>query len=314
MPASVLGGVSNFVVTLWFKQNAAMAAGANIGPRLFVLGAGTLSDTGATNSIGLKFQTSSQLYFQLGSITASATFATNLPAGAWLFVAAVYDGASVTLYQGSDTNAASPVGAAAAVTNVNFGSSGALYIGNRQDRQRSFDGWIDDFRFYTGSADASFVENVRLLAANPPTGLSATAGDRQVALTWSAATGAASYNVKRSTLNAGPYTTLPAGVQVGQTNFTDLTAVNGTTYYYVASPVNSAGEGINSLPTSALPNPPVSITIQLSGNSFTLRWPNGTLQSATNLSGPWNDVFGAAPPAYTATPAGARQFYRVNLQ
>ncbi|HZG74719.1 MAG TPA: hypothetical protein VEZ72_02560, partial [Paenibacillus sp.] len=32
-----------------------------------------------------------------------------------------------------------------------------------------------------------------------PTGLSATAGDAQVSLSWSAATGAESYNVKRST-------------------------------------------------------------------------------------------------------------------
>jgi len=30
------GVVSNFVVSLWFKQNAMMAAGANVGPRVFV--------------------------------------------------------------------------------------------------------------------------------------------------------------------------------------------------------------------------------------------------------------------------------------
>ncbi|MEI9960337.1 MAG: glycoside hydrolase family 16 protein [Limisphaerales bacterium] len=34
------GIVSNFVVTLWFRQNAMMADGANIGPRVFVLGRG----------------------------------------------------------------------------------------------------------------------------------------------------------------------------------------------------------------------------------------------------------------------------------
>ena len=220
------GTVSNFVVSLWFKQNSLMVQGANVGPRMFALGAGTPTDTGVANSIGLKFQTSSQLYFQLGSITASVTFATNLPAGTWLFFAAVYDGASVTLYQGSETNAASQIGSTAAVTNVNFGSSAALYVGNRQDRQRSFDGWISDFQFYTGSGDATFVENVRLSAANPL----------------------------------------------------------------------------------------VSLSIQLSGTSFTLSWPNGTLQSATNLFGPWTNVSGAAPPTYTATPTGARQFYRVHLQ
>jgi hypothetical protein len=47
-------------------------------------------------------------------------------------------------------------------------------------------------------------------------------------------------------------------------------------------------------------------------------WGNNELEYYTsrpqNLSGPWNDVSGAAPPAYTATPAGAQQFYRVTLQ
>src|SRR5207245_1035602 len=94
------GVVSNCVVSFWLKQNSSMAQGANIGPRLFVLGAGTPSDTGVADSIGFKFQTASQLYFQIGSVTAPATFPTNLPANAWLFIAAVYDGANVMIYQG----------------------------------------------------------------------------------------------------------------------------------------------------------------------------------------------------------------------
>ncbi len=40
-----------------------------------------------------------------------------------------------------------------------------------------------------------------------PTGLAATAGNQQVGLTWSASSGAASYNVKRGTASGGPYTT-----------------------------------------------------------------------------------------------------------
>src|SRR6185503_10981836 len=47
----------------------------------------------------------------------------------------------------------------------------------------------------------------------PPTGLTAVPGNAQVQLSWSASTGAASYNVKRSTTNGGPYTTVgtPSG-------------------------------------------------------------------------------------------------------
>jgi hypothetical protein len=179
------GTISNFVVSLWFKQNTTMAAGANIGPRMFVLGGGAPADTGATNSIGLKFQTSSQLYFQIGAFLTSATFPTNLPANAWLFFAAVYDGSNLMLYQGSDTNSAALVSATAAPgLAVNFGGSGARFIGNRQNLQRSFDGWIDDFRFYTGAGDANFVESIRSLALHPLASISVQFAGNQLTLSW----------------------------------------------------------------------------------------------------------------------------------
>jgi hypothetical protein len=215
------GTVSNFVVTMWFKQSSQMSG--NVGPRLFLLGTGTPADAGATNSLGLKFQTANQLYFQLGALTALATFPANLPTNIWLFVAAVYDGANLMIYQGSETNAATLISNTAAGTNVNFGASGALYIGNRQDRQRSFDGWIDDFRFYTGSADANFIETVRLQAITPP-----------------------------------------------------------------------------------------AISIQRSGAQIVLSWTSGTLQTATNLLGPWADLTGTNAP-YSVSPVVPQQFYRLKL-
>jgi hypothetical protein len=204
--------VTNFVDSLWFNQNALMAPGANVGPRLFVLGAGAPADTGAPDSIGLKFQTASQLYFQIGGITAAATFPTNLPANLWRFIAAVYDGANVSLYQGSETNAATLISATAASTNVNFGSSGALYIGNRQNLQRSFDGWIDDFRFYTGVADSTFVENIRSSALAPPLVLTAQPSGPSLILTWPYGTlqsAAALAGPWSDLTNASPYTLSP---------------------------------------------------------------------------------------------------------
>jgi hypothetical protein len=260
------GNLTNFAATFWFKQNALMANGANIGPRLFVLGDGAPSDTGAANSLGVKFQTAGQLYFQIGSATLSATFPTNLPANAWLFLAVVYDGANMALYQGTDTNASSLIASMAGGSSVNFGASGALFVGNRQDRQRSFDGWIDDFRLYTGVADATFVENIRLLAASPPASPTATPSDSLVSLRWNSAPGATGYNVQRSTKAGGPYTVLSAGTNVSATNFTDLTVTNGTVYYYVVSAVNPAGVGANSPEAFAVPvcTPPPS---PLAGNN-----------------------------------------------
>ena len=43
-------------------------------------------------------------------------------------------------------------------------------------------------------------------AARSTDGLTATAGNGQVALSWTASTGATSYNVKRATVSGGPYT------------------------------------------------------------------------------------------------------------
>ncbi len=84
-----------------------------------------------------------------------------------------------------------------------------------------------------------------------PTGLTASPGDGQASLNWSASSGATSYNVKRSTTSGGPYTTIATGV--ASTSYTNNNLTNGTTYYYVVSAVNSAGESGNSSQASATP-------------------------------------------------------------
>ena len=72
---------------------------------------------------------------------------------------------------------------------------------------------------------------------NPPTGLSATPGANLVSLSWTAATGSpTSYNVKRSTVSGGPYTTV--GTTTAPTvTYTD-SVLGGQTYYYVVTAVN----------------------------------------------------------------------------
>jgi hypothetical protein len=103
-----------------------------------------------------------------------------------------------------------------------------------------------------------------------PTNLTATPGNQQVSLTWSASSGATSYNVKRATNNGGPYT------QVANTtvpNDTDSSLTNGTTYYYVVSALNSAGESANSSQVSATPSGPVTnvnVTIDVLANRHTI--------------------------------------------
>jgi hypothetical protein len=87
-----------------------------------------------------------------------------------------------------------------------------------------------------------------------PTGLTATAGHAQVSLSWTASSGATSYNVKRATVTGGPYTTIATGVTA--TAFTDTGLANGTTYFYVVSAVNAGGESPNSNQAQATPIAP----------------------------------------------------------
>lgn len=89
------------------------------------------------------------------------------------------------------------------------------------------------------------------VAPAAPSGLTAAAGDAQATLAWTASAGAAGYNVKRAAANGGPYTTVAPGV-TGVT-FTDTGLTNGTTYYYVVSAVNAAGESANSAQASVTP-------------------------------------------------------------
>jgi titin len=89
-----------------------------------------------------------------------------------------------------------------------------------------------------------------------PTLASATAGNGQVALTWTAppSTGGAgitAYKVYRATTSGGEtlLTTLGA-----VTSYTDSTTANGTAYYYEVSAVNAVGEGALSNERSATPS------------------------------------------------------------
>jgi len=89
-------------------------------------------------------------------------------------------------------------------------------------------------------------------APSAPTGLTATGGNAQVALSWTAASGATSYTVKRGTTSGTYGTTVASGVT--GTSYTDTTVTNGTTYYYVVTATNSAGTSGNSSQASATPN------------------------------------------------------------
>ena len=57
---------------------------------------------------------------------------------------------------------------------------------------------------------------------------------------------------------------------------------------------------------------PVSLSVQPANGKIILSWPSGTLQSATEATGPFDNMTGVTSP-YTNTPSGDRKFFRVKL-
>lgn len=75
-----------------------------------------------------------------------------------------------------------------------------------------------------------------------PTGLTISAANGAISLSWSAVSGATSYNIYRSTTAGGEGAT-PIATGVTSANFTDNTVASGHTYYYKITAVKSNGAG-----------------------------------------------------------------------
>ena len=106
-----------------------------------------------------------------------------------------------------------------------------------------------------------------------PTGLTATAGDSQVTLTWSAPSGTVTgYTLYRATVPGAEGMT-PYRSGLSGTGFTDTALTDGFTYYYTVAAANSAGASPQSAEASAKPVAP--------GGSVTV---SGVV---TGSSGPW---------------------------
>jgi len=125
------------------------------------------------------------------------------------------------------------------------------------------------------SGEASVV----LPPAIPTSAPTITNGNGQVILTWPAATGASSYNVKRSSVRGGPYATIASGVSAA--THTDTSLTNGTYYYYVISSVSGALESVNSAEELGVPG------------ATTYTWSPSAASGAWNTAANW--VEGAVP-------------------
>jgi len=175
----------------------------------------------------------------------------------------------------------------------------------------------------------SISKNGNTLSTNPgaptpayipaaPAQVVATAANAQISVSWTASSGATAYNVKRAGAAAGPYNTVAAPTVAG---YIDHSLANSTSYFYVVSAVNSAGESSNSSPASAttpatnssapspgntadsqsVPSAPTDLGAAAGNAQISLSWLAGkdatsfALKRSTNSSGPFSII--ASPTA-----------------
>lgn len=161
-----------------------------------------------------------------------------------------------------------------------------------------------------------------------PTGVIVAAGNAQVAIAWTASSGATGYHVKRATASGGPFTQVSAPTT---TSFTDTSVTNGTTYLYVVSALNSAGESANSTavsakptaptqPQSQIPPTPTSLVATAGNAQISLTWAISSgatsyhVKRSTTTGGPYTQISAPTTNTFlnTSLTNGTKYFYVVS--
>ena len=158
------------------------------------------------------------------------------------------------------------------------------------------------------SAPSAPISAVPVAPPTVPAGLTVSAGNTRVTLTWQPVPGATSYVLKRGATPDGPLETVasPTG-----TSHADLLLSNNTTYYYTLAAKNAGGESAPSAEVAATPVGPPGAPIDLEavpGNGkIMLRWrPVPTAESyrvmrSTTPSGPYSAIASPTETDFTDT-------------
>jgi len=129
--------------------------------------------------------------------------------------------------------------------------------------------------------------------------VSGTAGDSQATLIWTAASGAAAYQVERATGN-GAYATLASNLT--SLSYTDTTAVNGTSYTYRIVASNASG----STSSNSIALTPSAAT---QAGSFKIQMYNGNTSASSNTIAPQIKLVNTGTTALELSTVKLRYYY-----
>ena len=143
----------------------------------------------------------------------------------------------------------------------------------------------------SSSSSGTTTDNTTTLSA--PSGVSAKLGYYQVAVDWTAVSGASSYTVYWGS-STGITSSSTAITGITDDNYTHSSLDNGTKYYYRVATVNSAGTGSLSSEVNAIPRDATTVTEGCTGKETA----SGTVQGVTR-TGPsgtfYHTFYGASP-------------------
>ena len=154
-----------------------------------------------------------------------------------------------------------------------------------------------------GQQNTAVFNNVNFplgTAAAPgvPGNLSAGGGNAFATLSWSSVSNAVTYNLKRGTGGAGPFTTVATGLI--NPAATDYGLTNGVNYFYAVTAMNAAGESTNSnvatIQSFAPPAAPVSVAGNASNALVTLAWSAAASATGYNI---YRATYSAQDPQFS---------------
>jgi hypothetical protein len=167
-------------------------------------------------------------------------------------------------------------------------SNGTLSIINTKTKAVIFSGTISDIA--NGIFDGGALPPAAS-APSAPSGLTATGGSCEISLSWSTVSTATSYNVYYASVS-GVSTTNGTKIASVSSPYLHSGLTAGTTYYYVVTAVNSAGESTPSAqksatvattpPVPAAPAAPAGVSATGGTKQVTLSWK--TVKSATSYN------------------------------